>query len=368
VLVAHVVPGYLPARGGIENLLDGVAPVLRDDHGIQSVVIAPRFLRERPKTFFNDGLEVVSIDMPHRYSPESVTARGARLFSECRNVLSQMKPDILHIHGIWHLFSPMSIVGKSLRLPTVHHVHGEIQPTIRTSHKEILRDGRWLMAVSNPVARSIRSVTSRESPIAVLPNGIPDVLARESEDFSPHVALFGRLEGPKGFHQGLMALSLLVKEFPDIQISVVGVGEDLIALQRMAAKLGIAQHVRFLGRLTHQETVAVMGRCLVVLIPSLLMEGFSIVAAEAALLRKPVVSYRVGGLAETVVDGVTGTVVSVNDVTGLSLGVLRYLRNPDLRRRHGETARSRALADFGVFRFAAGLANQYQLMIHESKG
>ena len=38
--IGHVVPGYLPARGGVETLIDGVIPVLRESHGIESIVIA----------------------------------------------------------------------------------------------------------------------------------------------------------------------------------------------------------------------------------------------------------------------------------------------------------------------------------------
>ena len=358
--IAHVVPGYLPARGGIETLVDGVAPALRDAHNIHTFLIAPRFLAERPQRFLNNGFEVISVNMPNRYSQESVAIRGARLFADCRVVLDQIRPDVLHIHGIWHLFMPMTLVGRTRGIPTIHHVHGELNSSMRKSHMEVLAKSSKVLAVSKSVAQSIRGITGRKLPIDVIRNGIPNATMKACDEPFPRIGLIGRLEAPKGFHHGILALSALVQEFPGIQASIVGVGEDLIPLQRLASRLGVAERLTFWGRASRSETLSAIADCSVVVIPSLVTEGFSIVAVEAALLGKPVVSYRVGGLPETIVNGITGTLVRVGDVDALVRSVSAYLSDDELRRAHGSAARERAQAIFNVHRFANDLAMHYR--------
>lgn len=357
--VGHVVPGYLPARGGVETLIDGVIPVLQESYGIESIVIAPRSLDERPQRFTHGGYEVVSVDMPHRYSPEAVTRRGARLMSACRRVIETLDLDLLHVHGVWNLFVPMTMVGRAKGLPVLHHVHGELLSQTRETHRETLRRSDWVVAVSAPVARSIASVAGRTNPVDVVPNGIPSTPLVAVSDGAPRLCLVGRLEGPKGFHHGLRAFARLVEFYPNLEMSIVGVGEDLIALQVIASRLGIARRVTFHGRIDRNATIEIMARCAVIVVPSLSTEGFSMVAAEAALLEKPVVSYRVGGLVETVQDGVSGTLVETGDVDGLAEAISAYLRDPALCRRHGVAARSRALSLYGLERFASDLARRY---------
>ena len=78
------------------------------------------------------------------------------------------------------------------------------------------------------------------------------------------------------------------------------------------------QHVRFAGVLEHAETRRAIADSTLVLAPSRTREGFSLVVAEAAMAGVPCIASRVGGLAETVQDGVTGILVPPEDVSGLA--------------------------------------------------
>jgi glycosyltransferase involved in cell wall biosynthesis len=62
-------------------------------------------------------------------------------------------------------------------------------------------------------------------------------------------------------------------------------------------------------------------------------------------LGKPVLAFAVGGIPEIVAEGASGLLVSgaPPDVAGLASGMLRYLRDPDARRRHGAAGRRYAL-------------------------
>ena len=75
-------------------------------------------------------------------------------------------------------------------------------------------------------------------------------------------------------------------------------------------------------------------------------EGFPSAPLEAAAAGLPVVATRATGCVDAVVDGVTGTLVPVDDPAALADAIAAYVREPDLRRRHGAAGRERAVAQF----------------------
>lgn len=361
--ITHVIPNYLPAQGGIEALIDGVVPELRTRHGVESTIIVPRYWRERPPSFLNADTEVLSIDMPKRYARDFPVSRAARLFKDTRVALRHSDPDIVHMHGIGHLFAPATNISKSLGLPIIHHVHGEVNENTRASHLKVLRTSPSVVTVSRPVAVSIERFAQRTAPITVMSNGLPDVTRSDDVQGGTRIAMVGRLEKEKGFAHGLMAAGALTEQFPDLQVSIVGLGEELLRLQGLAASLGIADKVTFHGRLTRAHTHDIVFGADVVVVPSLVIEGFSLVAAEAALLERPVVAYRVGGLSDTVADGQTGALVEAGDVESLTEHLRKYLADPQLRADHGRVARERARELFHVERYAHELADYYEQML-----
>jgi len=177
--------------------------------------------------------------------------------------------------------------------------------------------------------------------------------------------MVGRLEGPKGFAHGLMAAAKIKQHLPDIRVDVVGLGEELITLQGLAEGLGIAGAVTFHGRLDRSRTHHVMAAATVVLVPSLIIEGFSLVAAETAFLGRPVVAYRVGGLTETIIDQHTGALVPAGNVDALAESTHRYLTDQTLRATHGQNARANARSTFGVERYAQDLGEYYRTVLNQ---
>ena len=70
----------------------------------------------------------------------------------------------------------------------------------------------------------------------------------------------------------------------------------------------------------------------------------------------PVVASDVGGLGETVVDGITGLLVPPGDPAGLAAALVRLLSDAELNERLGAQARGRYLSDFTLDRMTARLA------------
>lgn len=100
------------------------------------------------------------------------------------------------------------------------------------------------------------------------------------------------------------------------------------ALAKVAADLGVADRVRFLDPVPHDDLATYYRAADAVLVPSR-SESFGLVALEASACGAPVIATRVGGLTTAVRDGVTG--ILVDEITGAAFGdALRaLLRDPE---------------------------------------
>ena len=89
-------------------------------------------------------------------------------------------------------------------------------------------------------------------------------------------------------------------------------GGERSRLERHAARIGLGDHVRFVGAVPHEQLAMYYAMADVCVVPSL-TESFGLVALEAQALGTPVVAASVGGLREVVEDGVTGYLVEGHD-------------------------------------------------------
>jgi trehalose synthase len=83
-----------------------------------------------------------------------------------------------------------------------------------------------------------------------------------------------------------------------------------------------------------------------VIIQKSLAEGFGLTATEGMWKGKPVVTSRIGGLQEQVLDGKTGLLVEPRDLAGFGAAVTRLLRDPIASERMGEEAREHVRREY----------------------
>ncbi len=93
--------------------------------------------------------------------------------------------------------------------------------------------------------------------------------------------------------------------------------------------------------------------------PSRYGEGVPKTLLEAASCARPVVTTDMPGCREALVDGVTGFLVPVDDDAAVADRLKRLALDPALRRRMGEAARAKALAEFADARVQAGMLSVY---------
>jgi glycosyltransferase involved in cell wall biosynthesis len=171
------------------------------------------------------------------------------------------------------------------------------------------------------------------------------------------VARLAESERHKGLDSVIRALPEIAKEVPDVVYEIVGDGDDRYRLETLARELGVAERVRFRGRLGPDQLAAAYRDCAVFVMPSS-KEGFGIVFLEAALFEKPSIGGRHGGTPEVVEHQVTGLLVDREDYPGLARSAVRLLSNADERRVMGAAARARLTERFSCKSFRLALARE----------
>lgn len=183
------------------------------------------------------------------------------------------------------------------------------------------------------------------------PAGVPDPAA----DVALTVSRLSSEDRYKGHDALIRAWSAVRARVPSARLVVVGDGDDRQRLEALAAELGLASAIRFLGVISDEELAAWYRRSAFFVLPSD-GEGFGLVFLEAMRAGKACVSGP-GAPAEIVQDGVGGFVVAPHDTARLVEVVARLFDNRDLRERLGANGRNRFLQSFTSDRFAARLCS-----------
>ena len=138
----------------------------------------------------------------------------------------------------------------------------------------------------------------------------------------------------KGGNLLLEAMQIVRREIPDAQLEVVGCdGPNNIP------------GVRFRGRVPRSEVASYIIANDIMCLPSF-AEPSAVALVEASAYGLPVVSTRVGGTPERVIDGETGLLVEPGNVTDLAEALLALMRDPQMARRFGISGRNQVLKRF----------------------
>jgi glycosyltransferase involved in cell wall biosynthesis len=162
----------------------------------------------------------------------------------------------------------------------------------------------------------------------------------------------GRLIAGKGFDHLIRAVATLQPQSSPV-LRVAGDGPERTRLEAVAASVGLADQVEFLGPI--DDMPSFWNACDIAVVPSAaFVESFSMTTLEAMACGRPVVATLNGGIPEVLADA--GTLIPVGNVQALAAAISRYLENPALRAEHGRRARLRAEREFDIAHTARVLA------------
>jgi glycosyltransferase involved in cell wall biosynthesis len=158
------------------------------------------------------------------------------------------------------------------------------------------------------------------------------------------VGAAGRLSAEKAFDVLIRSVAGLISRGQDVELLLVGEGDQQAALQALAGELGVGERVRLLG---YRGDLKEVYQALDVFALSSLREGLPNVLLEAMALEVPVVATRIAGIPRLVRDGENGLLVEPGDADSLGQALDRLRQDREFRDRLGGAGRRTIEAGYG---------------------
>ncbi|OZC45652.1 glycosyltransferase family 1 protein [Rhodococcus sp. RS1C4] len=345
--IGMVCPYSFDVPGGVQAHVQQLAEVFIE-RGHRVSVLAPASDDTELPDFVVSAGEALAI--PYNGSVARLRF-GPVTYSRIRKWIAENDFDVLHIHEP-NAPSLSMLALKAADGPIVATFHtsttkslvlSTFQGVLRPYHEKI--SGR--IAVSELARRW--QVEALGSDAVEIPNGV-DVPAFRRATLLPGypraggtVLFLGRFDEPrKGMAVLLRALPTLVERHPDVEILVVGRGdEDKLRKEAGAA----ASHLRFLGQVDDEEKASAMRSADVYCAPNLGGESFGIVLVEAMASGTAVVASELDAFRRVLRDGTAGLLVPIDDDVALADAVDAVLSSDDVRDRVVQAA-TRAVAEY----------------------
>ncbi|OGC48007.1 MAG: hypothetical protein A3A94_01085 [Candidatus Portnoybacteria bacterium RIFCSPLOWO2_01_FULL_43_11] len=313
-----------------------------------------------------------------------------------KKLIQKEKPDLAHLHNIFHHFSPSIIFTlKKHHLPIVMTLHdykffcpnykffsqGKIcfdclkkenywpvvfKKCVKNSYLKssvCALEGKWqksflklskkidaFIAPSLFIRKQALEWGIPKEKIFHLPNFVKrdkkENLSRDntkSEKY-PYLLYFGRLNQEKGIDILIKAFLKLLKKQPNWQLKIIGQGPEKEKLEKLAGPAG--QKIEFFGQKQGNQLKELITRSYLTILPSLWPENFPYAVLESFIRQKTVISTRVGGIIELIKDKKTGLLVEPNNEIDLRKKIEWAIKHPQQINKMGQEAQKKVLVNY----------------------
>lgn len=344
-------------------------------------------LPERVRTC--DGYTVVHVPAgPAEPLPKDELLAHMREFGQfLARQWSDEPPDLAHAH-FWMSGIATLRAARQCGVPVVQTFHAlgvvkrrhqgvrDTSPPARLKLEQaVAQTADWVAATCTDELFELVRLGRPRSRISVIPCGVDldrfrpgGALAARSD--RRRIVAVGRMVPRKGFDILIRAMTavrdaeLLIVGGPDV--SGLSADPEARRLSEMAVELGVSQQVRLCGSVSRAEMPALL-RSADVVACTPWYEPFGIVPVEAMACGVPVLATAVGGMLDTVVDGMTGVLVPPKDPRACADALNSMLADPERLAEFGLAGRRRAQARYSWDRIAADTAKMYQRVLPASR-
>ncbi len=297
-------------------------------------------------------------------------------FLEAVSLLPDFKQNgVIHIHAHFSINAATIalIISRLLKITFSFTAHN-IFFTDRVLLKEKVESARFIAAISgfskqylldlvpgNNIAEKIHIVHCGLSPDE-FHSGIT-----ERRNQTPILMFLAQLEERKGAKFLVEACRLLGESDVDYDCILIGDGPQRDELKDLISNYGLEEKVQLMGALPQEKLRDFFVQADIFILPCVIaqdgdMDGIPVSLMEAMAMELPVISTRVSGIPELIIDGESGILVDQSDAKRLSSAILEMINDKDLRMRLGGNARQRIIEEFNIYRTSTemgGLFSKY---------
>jgi teichuronic acid biosynthesis glycosyltransferase TuaC len=242
---------------------------------------------------------------------------------------------------------------QARRVPLVISVHGgdvlytaAQVPRGEQAVSRALAQARLVLANSAGIAELSREHGALEARVVHLGTDMPTAARPPARGTAPTLVTVAHLVARKRHADVLRALAVLTPRYPTLRYAIVGDGPERMALERLAARLDVADRVDFHGQLAPAEAIERARACTLFAMPST-EEAFGVAYVEAMAGGVPAIGCRgEPGPEEIAAAGDGMVLVPPGDIERLTQRIDELLSDPQRLREARQRARDTVLANF----------------------
>lgn len=289
------------------------------------------------------------------------------IITKIYRLINTYDPHVVHTHlyVLRYALLPVILCHVPACVHTVHNIaQKEVDRIGKIVHWIAFRYGRVIpVSISQEVKNSVRSIYGQNIYTPVIYNGIytehfikidTHKIPRMRNDLV--LLHIGRFAPQKNHALLIEAFSLAVKEFPKLQLWLVGDGPLKDSIRSLVNRKKLEEKIYFLG--IRSDVPELMSQADSFILSSN-WEGVPLSVLEALAAGVPVICTAVGGVRELIDDGVEGILVPPNNPMALSKGILFLAKDLCLRQRMGRAGRKKAIERFDISRTAIEYESLY---------
>jgi glycosyltransferase involved in cell wall biosynthesis len=284
------------------------------------------------------------------------------------------------VHSTWKGEAIVTRQGNPKNLNPNEKMMLRFNLLLRSYEKKLMDRSDALIAVSKYTVNELTDLYSiKEEKIHVIYNGV-DIekfkprpnraeLRREfgMEEAEKIVLFVGRLYHRKGLVTLLRSIPPVVREFNDVKYAISGTGfkKKEESLRRLAKKLKIEDSVSFLGYVADEKLPYLYAASDIFVLPAI-YENFPFAILEAQATALPVISTKVGGIPEFLVDNKNGFLIEPRDIEQLTERVVVLLQNSKIAKEMGDRGRRLIEEKFAWHLITDQVINLYHRLLETS--
>ena len=335
--------------------------------------------RQLARLLADAAISVEIVQVNARYRPHWIgSVRGVRAVFRLVPYLRHLwrcagRADLFHVMAnsgwAWHLCAAPAVWIARLRgVPVVvNYRGGEAEQFLRRQVAWVRPTLRRAFAIVVPSGFLQDVFGQFEIAAEIVPNIVD--LSRfhpgPPRAASHHIIVTRNLEDIYDIPTALRAFAVIRSAYPDATLTVAGSGPRLDALQQLAQTLGVADGVRFTGRIDNEHITELYRNADLMLNPST-ADNMPISLLEAMASAVPIVTTNVGGIPHLVTDARNALLVAPGDPSAMAAAAIRVFAEEGLARRLVEAGAESAAGYtwaqvrprlFGVYARALGVAS-----------
>ncbi len=334
--------------------------------------------------------------------------RNNEALSNLRKLISKEKPDLAHLHNIYHQLTPAIIPilkNAGVKVVLTLHDYKLICPNYLMLNKgnicdkclggkfynaafQKCKDGsiikgimlsleaywhQWarsyekadvILAPSNFLANLVKKYRKNIHRVRVLKNGVDIDSLNYSTIDKNYAIYFGRISREKGVETLLRAYSIITDRSNNNKnnvfgLKIVGEGDQLSDLKERYP------NIEFLGYKSGADLIKLVSESSFAVVPSEWYENCSMTVLEAMAYGKAIVGTKIGGIPEQIDDGKNGLLFEMADTGQLTDKMNVLIDNPELRSEMGKNARKKVEQEYSISKHKEHLFELYEEMMRD---